>query len=116
MIREAKLYKFAGYLLLVTGLSHMSQISLYEPTTIVIVAATSGVIYTLMGVFALQRVNWLPWLAVIVCSLGFIAGTKRLIAGPFNIQFVAHQFIHLVIISTFIILLILKRNGKLTKL
>ncbi len=116
MIKEPKLYKFTGCLLLLTGFSHMSQIVLYEPTSMVKLAATFGVVYTLMGIFALQRVNWLPWLAVMVCSFGFIAGTKRLIEGPFNSQFAIHQVIHIVTISAFIILIIQRRQNKLANL
>jgi len=110
MIRESSAYKFAGFLLLLTGLSHMSQIFLYEPTTVVRIASAFGVLYSLLGVLSLRRVNWLPGVVVAVCTFGFIAGTKRLIEGPFNIQFAAHQLIHIAIIVMFVRVILQRRK------
>lgn len=110
MINEVNAYKLAGALLIVNGLSHVSQLLLYETTTIVKIAASFGGLYFLLGVLALKNTKWLPGLVVVVCTIGLAAGTRRLIEGPFNLQFAAHQLIHLVVITTFLTVILQRRK------
>lgn len=111
-MREIRLYKFAGLLLLLTGVSHMTQVFLYEPTFVVKTASLFGLVYTLLGFIALYRVLWLPWLAIVICSIGFGMGTARMLSQPFNVQFAVHQAVHLIVISTFLIVVISRHNSK----
>lgn len=110
MINEVNAYKLAGVLLIVTGLSHVSQLLLYETTTIVKIAASFGVVYVFLGVLALRNTKWLPGVVIVICTIGLAAGTRRLIEGPFNLQFAAHQLIHLVVITTFLTVILQRRK------
>ncbi|MCB1680186.1 MAG: hypothetical protein KDI16_16015 [Halioglobus sp.] len=110
--KEAGLFRTAGILLLLSGLSHMAQLLLYEPAPVVKVAASFGVAYTVLGVLALQRLRFLPWLVIPVCTVGFVGGTTRMLSEPLNLQFAAHQLIHIVVIACFIAVIFHRRSNR----
>jgi hypothetical protein len=110
MVSESNCYKLAGLLLLLTGISHISQIFIYQPTPVIKIAAVAGLIYASLGVLSFRKISWLPGLVIALCALGFTAGTNRLLNGPFSFQGLAHQLMHLLIIGLFILLIFSRRK------
>lgn len=104
--KENLAYSLAGFLLVVSGLSHISQLLLYEQSNIVLIASAFGVLYLILGLLSLMRIYWLPLIVVPICLFGLTMGTRRLLEGPFNVQFAAHQLIHLIVISLFFLVVI----------
>ena len=100
-----------GSLLLITGISHVSQLFVYGPTPMVRVASVSGVIYLLLGLLIFRYLRPALWGAAVLCSLGFLMGSYRLLFVEPTFFGVFHQLIHLVIVPTSVYMLVMRHGA-----
>lgn len=90
----------AGLLLITTGISHISQLWKFPPSTMLKFAVGAGVIYALMGILILVfRLQKLALPVALLCGLGFMTGSYRLFFLEFSVYGLAHQLMHVVIIA-----------------
>ena len=90
MLRSRKL---AASLMLLSGLTHVSQLAVYGTESHVIGAAVFGIIYFAIGCLLLGHSRLALWLGVVLPSIGTTAGIYRLAV----IQVNPFTFFHLVI-------------------
>ena len=71
----------AGVLLLITGVTHLSQLFFTKAGNVTLVASLGGILFLLLGFFILRGSRLAIWLAVANCSLGFLAGFGAIVHG-----------------------------------
>jgi len=102
----------AASLMLVSGVTHVSQLAIYGAQGSVIGAAAFGVIYFIIGLFLLGKGRAVLWAGAVLPSIGLFAGTYRfffLHQNPFTIF---HFLIDLVVIPCCTVLIIRGKDLK----
>ncbi|MBW1685275.1 MAG: hypothetical protein JRS35_09450 [Deltaproteobacteria bacterium] len=88
--------RLAAFLMLLSGLTHVSQLAVYGTRDHVIGAAIFGFIYFAIGALLLGRFHLALWLGAILPAIGAVGGIHRFAsihANPFSIFHVAIDLI-----------------------
>lgn len=100
-----KIRKTAAILMLVSGVTHVSQLFVYGFKESVIGASLFGVIYFIVGLFLLGDKKSALWAGVILPTIGGILGIYRFVSLQPNPFTVFHVVIDLAVIPSCVYLL-----------
>lgn len=95
----------AAILMLISGITHVSQLFVYGTAGDVVGAAIFGFVYFALGLFLLTRSRLALWLAAVLPAIGGVLGILRFAtvhANPFS---VFHVAIDLVVVPVCVYLL-----------
>jgi hypothetical protein len=104
--------RLAAVLMLLSGLTHVSQLAVYGRDGHVVGAAIFGVIYSAIGVLLLGRSRVALWLGAILPAIGAVGGIYRFAAIHANPFSIFHVGIDLIVVP--ICVYWLARAGKTT--
>ncbi|MGW0324731.1 hypothetical protein [Nocardia sp. NPDC003183] len=94
--------RLAGALLVLTGITHVTQLAVYDTAGHVLGAVGYGVVYLVLGIAVLRRLRWSLVLAIGLPVIGGTLGTIRFISHP-NPFSVWHVFLDLIIVPAAVI-------------
>jgi hypothetical protein len=97
--------KVAAILMLVSGVTHISQLFVYGTAGHVLGAAVFGVVYLALGLLLLGQSRVVLWLAVILPAIGGILGVLRFATVQANPFSVFHVAVDLVVVAICLYLL-----------
>ncbi|NOY98691.1 MAG: hypothetical protein GXP40_05740 [Chloroflexi bacterium] len=100
-----KLRKIAAVLMLISGVTHVSQLFVYGAEVSVVGASVFGLIYFVIGLFLLGKRRGALWAGAILPTIGGILGVYRFIFLHTNPFTVFHVLIDLVVIPICVYLL-----------
>jgi len=101
---------FIGVLMLISGVTHVVQLAVYEADVSVLVAASFGVLYFIIGLLLLGRLRLGLYLGSIFPAIGGVLGVYRfffLHSNPFS---VFHVIIDLIVVPISIYILTSERR------
>ncbi|MCX7011052.1 MAG: hypothetical protein NTW86_00545 [Candidatus Sumerlaeota bacterium] len=84
----SRIYKIAGALMLLSGVTHVSQVFVYGYRNHVIGAAAFGVVYLVIGALLFRRMRLGAWLGATLPVIGGVLGAIRyatMQANPFSL-------------------------------
>lgn len=101
--RSVRLSRVAGILLIISGITHVSQLFVYAHSGHVIGAALFGVVYLAIGIGALVKKNLVMlWICAVLPSIGACLGVYRFLYLQPNPFSVFHVCIDLIVVPIFI--------------
>jgi len=106
-----KIRNLAAYLMLLSGVTHISQLFVYGFYDHVVGAAVFGAVYFLIGLALLGRTKIALWLGAVLPSIGGILGVYRFLLLHVNPFSVFHVLIDLIVVPICAYVLI-KSRGK----
>lgn len=92
MSESRKSREVAGTLLLVSGVTHVSQLAVYEFERFVVVAALFGIAYFMIGLLLFRPYRAALWLGAVLPAVGGLGGIYRFAnihPNPFTVFHVA---------------------------
>lgn len=101
----------AGILMIISGITHVSQIFFYDEARTLIGVSAFGVAYFLIGVFLLRQNRIAIWVGAILPAIGGMGGTYRLFVLQPNPFSAFHVLIDLVVVPICIYTLIKLNRG-----
>ena len=100
--------KVAASLMILSGITHVSQLFVYEGEHSVIGASIFGLIYFVIGMFLLREGRGALWAGAILPSIGGVLGIYRFFSLQPNPFSVFHVAIDLVVVPICVYLLLKK--------
>jgi hypothetical protein len=102
--------RLAAALLLVSGITHVGQLAVYDADAQVMGAAAFGVVYFCIGLLLLRPARTALWLGAILPAIGGLLGVYRLVYLHCNPFSVFHVAIDLVVVPICIYWLVEERS------
>ena len=90
----------SGTLLLISGITHVVQLFVYERKYYTILPAIAGVIYFIIGIFLFYGSTAILWIGAIVPFLGGIGGAYRYFKIQKSNFIIFHILVDVVVVSS----------------
>lgn len=94
-----------GILMLISGITHISQIFVYGKKYYTILSAIAGMVYFVIGIFLFFQSQLVLWVGAIVPALGGLGGLYRYVKIQKSNFIIFHILVDIIVVSSCIYLL-----------